>query len=488
MTSLFFIDIRMCCSFSVQALYRGGMKLIDAPPNFRIYLGPATAAVILKQLARDVELFRLMRAMDYSLLVCIARVEDVPSFPAANTATTLPYVTNSLPGSAAGTRAGTASAVNNQNNQGSTNTIGNSRANHTASRGATAENGVIASASGVRLELISSTSNANTNINVGAMSNSNAVDSGKTSKKPQQQQEEEEEEDIAVDSDYAVTTPDADNNNTAAKNANGDNLDTAREAPLSDLRLHAPSPAPLVAAHVNASNDDGVTLSVTPTTTAGATPADGNAATATIAVNAAAPAGDSHNDAVSITVTSPVNPDNNAPEIVDANMPGRPASVDAPAVSNNSNNNNNSSSLTPAAAPTNTNSNTLAVAGTVGATLPHVRSRSSIAHSAHDSAANGHSQHSSHSEQPASADARARQLQQKRRRRLFRPDGGIQSEDGSCVYYLSIIDFLSEYGLRKKAGQFFSVVLRCASLSEISATDPDKYAQRFLEFMHQAIG
>jgi len=91
------------------------------------------------------------------------------------------------------------------------------------------------------------------------------------------------------------------------------------------------------------------------------------------------------------------------------------------------------------------------------------------------------------SNEAKSYDERERQRQQRQRDTLFRRDGGVLSEDGTCIYYMGIIDFLSEYNFRKKFGKCFQVMCCCASPSLTSPATPEEYARRFMEFMNEAI-
>jgi 1-phosphatidylinositol-4-phosphate 5-kinase len=64
-------------------------------------------------------------------------------------------------------------------------------------------------------------------------------------------------------------------------------------------------------------------------------------------------------------------------------------------------------------------------------------------------------------------------------------DGGMLSEDGDELYFMGIIDILTNYGARKKLEHLFKTSFH--KKAEVSCAPPDYYAQRFLEFMDRII-
>ena len=52
------------------------------------------------------------------------------------------------------------------------------------------------------------------------------------------------------------------------------------------------------------------------------------------------------------------------------------------------------------------------------------------------------------------------------------------------IYHFSIIDYLQDWDLNKRAERFFKTVVLRKDPNNLSAIDPDKYAQRFLHFVH----
>lgn len=66
---------------------------------------------------------------------------------------------------------------------------------------------------------------------------------------------------------------------------------------------------------------------------------------------------------------------------------------------------------------------------------------------------------------------------------LFEQDGGILSRDGKRIYYLGIIDTLTEFDMKKAAERNIKTLKYPTRRNEISAQPPDEYAQRMKEFV-----
>lgn len=66
---------------------------------------------------------------------------------------------------------------------------------------------------------------------------------------------------------------------------------------------------------------------------------------------------------------------------------------------------------------------------------------------------------------------------------LFERDGGILSRDGKRIYYLGIIDTLTEFDMKKAAERNIKTLKYPTRRNEISAQPPDEYAQRMKEFV-----
>lgn len=63
--------------------------------------------------------------------------------------------------------------------------------------------------------------------------------------------------------------------------------------------------------------------------------------------------------------------------------------------------------------------------------------------------------------------------------------GGMASIDKSKIYYLGIIDIFTEYNMKKKGEHFLKSIQHDSQT--ISCVPPDQYAQRFYDFMKDAI-
>jgi len=63
----------------------------------------------------------------------------------------------------------------------------------------------------------------------------------------------------------------------------------------------------------------------------------------------------------------------------------------------------------------------------------------------------------------------------------------IPSQDGNDIYFLSLVDILTHYGVKKMTAKAAKTVKYGASVEGISTAEPDQYAKRFLAFMGDAI-
>jgi len=93
---------------------------------------------------------------------------------------------------------------------------------------------------------------------------------------------------------------------------------------------------------------------------------------------------------------------------------------------------------------------------------------------------------------PESPGAGRRQLQKKRsvadgmidpERDLY----AIPSQDGGEIYFLSLVDILTHYGVKKMTAKAAKTVKYGSSVDGISTAEPDQYSKRFLAFMADAI-
>lgn len=55
------------------------------------------------------------------------------------------------------------------------------------------------------------------------------------------------------------------------------------------------------------------------------------------------------------------------------------------------------------------------------------------------------------------------------------------------IYFLALVDILTQYGVKKQAAKVAKTVKYGASVDGISTVEPDQYAARFLEFISNAI-
>ena len=60
-------------------------------------------------------------------------------------------------------------------------------------------------------------------------------------------------------------------------------------------------------------------------------------------------------------------------------------------------------------------------------------------------------------------------------------------EEGTRTYHISIIDYLQEWNLNKKAERFVKTQWLRKDPDWISAVEPNLYAQRFKEFMTEVV-
>ena len=64
-------------------------------------------------------------------------------------------------------------------------------------------------------------------------------------------------------------------------------------------------------------------------------------------------------------------------------------------------------------------------------------------------------------------------------------DGGIFSADGKYVYYIGIIDILTEYGFVKKTEHLCKMIRYCSE--QMSCIPPDKYKERYINYMNNTV-
>ena len=64
-------------------------------------------------------------------------------------------------------------------------------------------------------------------------------------------------------------------------------------------------------------------------------------------------------------------------------------------------------------------------------------------------------------------------------------DGGIISEDGNIIYYLGIIDILTDYGFAKQMEHFVKMMRYCSN--KMSCIPPDLYSERFYKYMKNTV-
>ena len=64
-------------------------------------------------------------------------------------------------------------------------------------------------------------------------------------------------------------------------------------------------------------------------------------------------------------------------------------------------------------------------------------------------------------------------------------DGGIISETGNEIYFVGIIDILTDYNFKKKGEHFIKMVRYCSN--NMSCIPPDKYRDRFVNYMSKVI-
>ena len=64
-------------------------------------------------------------------------------------------------------------------------------------------------------------------------------------------------------------------------------------------------------------------------------------------------------------------------------------------------------------------------------------------------------------------------------------DGGILSADGKNIYYIGIIDILTEYGFVKKTEHLCKMIRYCSE--QMSCIPPDKYKERYINYMKNIV-
>ena len=58
---------------------------------------------------------------------------------------------------------------------------------------------------------------------------------------------------------------------------------------------------------------------------------------------------------------------------------------------------------------------------------------------------------------------------------------------GKFKYHVSVIDYLQRYNLSKKLERTYKIFTTSARPEEISSTDCDRYAERFIKFMKNQV-
>ena len=64
-------------------------------------------------------------------------------------------------------------------------------------------------------------------------------------------------------------------------------------------------------------------------------------------------------------------------------------------------------------------------------------------------------------------------------------DGGILSSNGQKIYYIGIIDILTEYGLMKKTEHLCKMLRYCSE--QMSCIPPNKYKERYINYMNNTV-
>ena len=64
-------------------------------------------------------------------------------------------------------------------------------------------------------------------------------------------------------------------------------------------------------------------------------------------------------------------------------------------------------------------------------------------------------------------------------------DGGILSANGQNIYYIGIIDILTEYGFAKKTEHLCKMIRYCSE--QMSCIPPDKYKERYINYMRDTV-
>uniref|UniRef100_A0A1B0BP92 PIPK domain-containing protein n=1 Tax=Glossina palpalis gambiensis TaxID=67801 RepID=A0A1B0BP92_9MUSC len=60
-------------------------------------------------------------------------------------------------------------------------------------------------------------------------------------------------------------------------------------------------------------------------------------------------------------------------------------------------------------------------------------------------------------------------------------------EERREIYFIAIIDVLTQYGVKKQAAKAAKTVKYGSNVDGISTCDPEQYAKRFVEFMDKAM-
>ncbi|MDP2435598.1 MAG: hypothetical protein Q8P67_07635, partial [archaeon] len=63
--------------------------------------------------------------------------------------------------------------------------------------------------------------------------------------------------------------------------------------------------------------------------------------------------------------------------------------------------------------------------------------------------------------------------------------GGILSSEGTCIYFIAVVDILTEYDMQKRGERALKSIRYSAQ--QISALPPVPYRQRFLKFVSRII-
>lgn len=65
------------------------------------------------------------------------------------------------------------------------------------------------------------------------------------------------------------------------------------------------------------------------------------------------------------------------------------------------------------------------------------------------------------------------------------PSQGLGESNNHEIYFLSIIDILTHYGVKKMTAKAAKTVKYGSSVDGISTAEPDQYGKRFLSFLNE---